>query len=104
MTTRTIDETDRQLLERFVAKADELAFAKLVKRHGPLVLGVCRQILREEHDAEDVFQEVFARTYERLDALRDDSAVRPWLDSKGAQLLVDLGNLWWFTIASATCG
>ena len=54
--------SDRQLLERFIAGRDaagEAAFAALVARHGPMVLGVCRQLLGDRHHAEDAFQAVF---------------------------------------------
>ncbi len=50
--------SDADLVERFLAHREEAAFASLVQRHGPMVLGVCRRLL-EEHDAEDAFQATF---------------------------------------------
>ena len=54
--------TDAELLERFLARGEgdaEDAFATLVARHGPMVLGVCRRMLPASHDAEDAFQATF---------------------------------------------
>src|SRR5262245_48964844 len=51
--------TDGQLLARFTATREEAAFTVLVERHGPMVLSVCRRILRHGQDAEDVFQATF---------------------------------------------
>src|SRR5688572_14848779 len=58
-TGQVAGESDRQLLDHFVNRRDEAAFAALLERHGPMVMGVCRRALRDEHLAEDVFQATF---------------------------------------------
>jgi RNA polymerase sigma factor (sigma-70 family) len=70
---------DSQLLERFVARHDEAAFAALVASHGPLVLGVCRRILRDEHEIEDAFQATFLVLVRRAGSIRDAGRLGPWL-------------------------
>ncbi len=55
----TLQASDAELLERFVSGRDESAFAALVSRHGPMVFGVCRRLLRHAQDAEDAFQATF---------------------------------------------
>ncbi len=74
--------TDRQLLDRFATgrgEAGELAFAVLVERHGPMVLRVCRAVLRDEHEAEDAFQATFLVLARRCGSLRVVDSLGPWL-------------------------
>jgi RNA polymerase sigma factor (sigma-70 family) len=71
--------TDNQLLHRFAAYRDERAFAALLQRHGGLVYGVCRNILRHEHDAEDAFQGTFLVLARQAGAIRQEKAVGSWL-------------------------
>ena len=74
-----MEVTDAQLVERCRA-GETAAWNELVERFSRYVYGIALRAFRlPEHDAEDVFQDVFARTYERLDSLRDDSAIRPWI-------------------------
>jgi RNA polymerase sigma factor (sigma-70 family) len=72
-------EPDRTLVERFVAQRDEAAFAALVERHGPLVHGVCRRLLRHEEDAEDAFQATFLVLVRRAASIRKGESVGSWL-------------------------
>jgi RNA polymerase sigma factor (sigma-70 family) len=78
--TLSADELpDRELVERFVDRGDREAFAALVRRHGSMVLGVCRRIIRHEQDAEDVFQAVFLVLSRKAGKLVRKEAVGSWL-------------------------
>jgi RNA polymerase sigma factor (sigma-70 family) len=71
--------TDAELVRRFAAGRDEPAFAALVDRHGPMVLGVARRVLGDHHAAEDVFQATFLTLARRASRLRRSGALAAWL-------------------------
>ncbi len=73
------DLTDGELLELYVTRRDEGAFEALFRRHGPMVLGVCRRILRNQADAEDAFQATFLVFVRRAASIRSRSTVSNWL-------------------------
>jgi RNA polymerase sigma factor (sigma-70 family) len=71
--------TDGQLLGHFIERRDEAAFEALVRRHGPMVLGVCRRVLGRLHDAEDAFQATFLVLARKAPSLRARELVGNWL-------------------------
>jgi RNA polymerase sigma factor (sigma-70 family) len=71
--------TDAQLLERFAGRHEESAFAALVQRHGPMVLGVCRRVLNNAHDAEDAFQATFLILVRKAGSISNPEALGCWL-------------------------
>jgi RNA polymerase sigma factor (sigma-70 family) len=81
--------TDAGLVAR-CRTGDDSAWEELVRRFSRYVLAIAQQGFRMSRvDAEDVFQEVFARTYERLGDLRSDDAVRPWIAQLTRRLCID---------------
>ena len=70
---------DHELLDAFVRRHDEAAFAELVRRHGPTVLGVCRRVLRDPHAADDAFQVTFLTLACKASSLRRVRALPAWL-------------------------
>lgn len=71
--------SDQQLLECFAASRDENAFAILVERHSPLVLGVCRRVLAHNQDAEDACQAAFLVLARKAGSIRKGNSLRCWL-------------------------
>jgi RNA polymerase sigma factor (sigma-70 family) len=71
--------TDDQLLEHFVTSHDEAAFETLVRRYGPMVLGVCRRVLRNPHDAEDAFQATFLVLVRKAGSISARELLGNWL-------------------------
>jgi RNA polymerase sigma factor (sigma-70 family) len=71
--------TDGQLLEAFVRGGEEAAFEALLRRHGPMVLGVCRRVLGNDADAEDAFQATFFVLFRKAAALRRTGPLGNWL-------------------------
>ena len=71
--------SDSELLEAFLSRQDQMAFAALVQRHGPMVLNVCRRVLRQRHDAEDAFQATFLILARKAATVRKRPALGSWL-------------------------
>src|SRR5271165_4401865 len=71
--------TDGQLLGTFLEQRDDAALAVLVRRHGPLVWGVCCRLLRHHHEAEDAFQATFILLIRRAATIREKEKVAHWL-------------------------
>src|SRR5438270_1003538 len=87
---RSYEETsDRGLLERFIAQREEAAFVALRKRHGPMVLQVCRRIQGNEHDAEDVFQATFLLLARKARSIRKRGSVASWLHGVAHRLALE---------------
>jgi RNA polymerase sigma factor (sigma-70 family) len=81
--------TDGELVARCRA-GDDAAWRELVERFSRYVYAICVQAFRlPEHDAEDVFQDVFAKVYEHIGRLRDDDAIRPWIGQLTRRTCID---------------
>ncbi len=75
----SVGSTEGELLDRFVRCRDESAFEALVARHGPMVLGVCRQLLRDPNDVDDAFQATFLVLVRKASTLRRCDLLGNWL-------------------------
>ena len=83
---------DGPLLERFVRDRDEAAFEALVGRHGPMVLGTARAVLKDAHAAEDAFQAAFVAFARRARTIRGGEALGGWLHRVAYREAVRLGS------------
>jgi RNA polymerase sigma factor (sigma-70 family) len=84
--------TDGQLLTCFMEQGDPAAFEGLLRRHGPMVLGVCRRILGDSHDAEDAFQAVFLVFVRKANSIAPREAVGGWLYGVAYRTAVEARN------------
>lgn len=85
----TVGLTDAELLQRFVDRGDEPAFATLVARHGPMVLAVARGVLRDAHDAEDAFQATFLILARKARGIRRREVLAGWLHRVAHRVAVE---------------
>jgi RNA polymerase sigma factor (sigma-70 family) len=84
--------SDKELLSTFVARRDataESAFALLVERHGPMVLGVCRRVLRDRQEAEDAFQATFLVLARKAAAIAQPEHLASWLHGVAGRVALD---------------
>src|SRR5436190_15022462 len=71
--------SDSELLGHFVERRDDAAFAAIVRRHGPMVFGICRRVLRHQQDAEDAFQATFLVLARKAATLKSRRLLGNWL-------------------------
>jgi RNA polymerase sigma factor (sigma-70 family) len=81
---------DREVLQRFAVRGEEAAFAELLRRHGAMVLRVCRRLLRHPQDAEDVFQATFLTLARKARSIHHQESVGAWLHGVAARLALQV--------------
>ncbi len=84
--------SDAELLDRFLTAGDGLVFEAIVNRHGPLVLKVCRSLLKNPSDLEDVFQAVFLVLVRKAHSIRGKESLAPWLYRVGRRIAVEANS------------
>jgi RNA polymerase sigma factor (sigma-70 family) len=85
-----LEISDGSLLQHFVARRDEYAFAGLLKRHGPMVFGVARRVLGHVQDTEDVFQASFLLLARKAGSIRKNESVGSWLHTVAYHLAIKI--------------
>jgi RNA polymerase sigma factor (sigma-70 family) len=83
-------DSDACLLARFLASRDEAAFAALLRRHGPMVFGVCQRLLHRNQDAEDVVQAVFLLLARKAATIHKRASLGCWLHGVAQRLCIGL--------------
>src|SRR5262245_22313049 len=83
-------QSDAELLQRFAQSRDERAFEQILVRHGPRVWGLCRQVLRDPHTAEDAFQATFMVLARRAGAIRRPESLGCWLHGVAVRVAAKL--------------
>ena len=84
------DQSDGELLQAFLTASDHRSFAHLVKRHGCMVMRICRRVLRNEQDAEDAFQATFLVLAMRAASIRKRRSLGSWLHGVACHLAMDV--------------
>ncbi len=88
--SRCRPEGEAELLARFASARDGGAFAELLARHGPMVLGLCRRVLGDAHDAEDAFQATFLTLAQKAASIRRPESLAAWLHGTAFRLALRL--------------
>src|SRR5579864_941979 len=86
----TADPADAQLLARYVAEHDDASFAELVRRHGPLIHGVCRRVLTNPCDAEDAFQATLLILTHKAASIQKGDSIASWLHNVALRVAIRL--------------
>ena len=82
--------TDGQLLRSYITRRDESAFTVLVRRHGPMVLALCRRMLRHTQDAEDAFQATFVILARKGHRITGRQTIGGWLHGVAYRVALDV--------------
>src|SRR5687767_3693104 len=84
--------SDARLLERFVTRRDEAAFAALVERHGAMVRNTCRAVLKDPNAADDAFQATFVLLFRKAQSIRGCEALGGWLHRVAYRVALQAGS------------